>query len=102
MKPIIHPAWLRHDLRDLAMWACAASLLANFLPDADRFQRWPRVHGCYVIFVDLIALVALNLRADLPSLDEEFMGFKRRGAAWVRNKRELRRMRRELQERKRC
>jgi hypothetical protein len=55
-----------------------SSLLANFLPDIRYFRNHPRFQLVYSFFVDYVALFALNFRTNLPSLDQEFMGFRRR------------------------
>ncbi len=67
----------RHVVRSVAVWVAFNSLLANFLPNEKRFLQWPRVCRCYVWLVDFVAFNALNFRACLPSLQQEFMGFRR-------------------------
>jgi hypothetical protein len=62
-----------------------ASLVANFLPSARLLNHYPKVKAIYLLIVDWIALLALNFRADLPSLDKEILGFKRRFRHAYRN-----------------
>ncbi len=61
--------------------ACAvvagASLLANLLPRESLLEKRPKLRKFYGFLVDYVAFFALNLRADLPSLDQEFLGFRR-------------------------
>lgn len=93
MTDWIHPAWLRHDIRDVACFVMACSLLANFLPrctwvDA-KMRRFPilrgPVHDFYVWFVDMIAFCSLNFRAQLPSMDFQWFGFARLAKHSFRN-----------------
>ena len=69
---------LLHDFRRICEFVAFFALLANFLPKADCFERWPKFCGLYVVFIDLVAGFALNWRHCLPSLDLEFLGFLRR------------------------
>lgn len=61
-------------------WIAVASLLANFLPDSKRLGKHPRLCWWYGFLIHFIALLALNLRHCLPSLDMSFMGFRRKVA----------------------
>ena len=77
---IVHgPTYMgwRQAIRGVCVWVTGASLLANLLPHDERFQRWPRAHKAYSIAIDLVAFVACNFRVCLPSLQQEFMGFRR-------------------------
>lgn len=66
------------------------SLLANLLPHEKRFARFPRVHWWYVFLVDYIALFALNIRANLPCIELELFGFRRKIRHGYRNWRQRR------------
>jgi hypothetical protein len=62
-----------------------ASLVANFLPNARFLNHYPKLQALYLLLIDWIALLALNFRADLPSLDKEILGFKSRFRHAYRN-----------------
>lgn len=70
-----------------------ASLVANFLPNARFLNHYPKIQAFYLLLVDWIALLALNFRADLPSLDKEILGFKRKFRHayrnWKQNKKDI-------------
>ncbi len=68
--------YLHRDVRTACCWVAAASLLANFLPRQSAFDRWPRVKITYGYLIDVVAFMALNFRACLPSLQQEFLGFR--------------------------
>ena len=70
--------YLYRDFRTMCMWVACASFVANFLPNKKRLDAWPRSQHVYVWFIDFVAFVALNFRVCLPSLQQEFMGFRRR------------------------
>lgn len=99
---MIYPAWLRHDIRDIACFVASCSLLANFLPRLAwvdlKMKRWPRlqrpVHDFYLWFIDMVAFCALNWRIELPSMQFEWMGFARRAKHTIRNWRQDREDRR--------
>ena len=67
----------RYLVRSYCVVVACASLLANFLPPAKWLKRWPRTCHVYTFLVDVVAFVALNLRLCLPSLQQEFLGFRR-------------------------
>ena len=67
----------RHVIRTVCVWIAANSALANLLPNENRFASSPKLRTCYAFLVDFVAINALNLRACLPSLQQEFLGFKR-------------------------
>ena len=73
-----YPAYidLLRDLRTVCVFIACNSALANVLPNAKRFNRWPKVKYAYTWLVDMVAACALNWRICLPSLDHEFMGFR--------------------------
>ena len=80
---------IRHDFRNVCEFVFWCALIVNFLPEADRFRKLGRApFYTYLYFVDLLALFALNWRAQLPSLDSEFMGFRRTARHYIRNKRQ--------------
>ena len=68
---------LRHDLWRVCAFVAFNALLANFLPDSRLLRKHHRARYLYEVFVDLVAGFGLNWRTSLPSLDQEFMGFKR-------------------------
>ena len=92
MIPHIHPLWLRHDIRDFGEIVMCASVLANCLPRESRLRRWPVLREMYSVLVDFVALLAFNWRVELPSLEREFFGFRRRSRAWFALRRERRRV----------
>jgi len=75
MSPVARD--LLHDFRRFCEFTTLFAILANFLPKAERLDRWPRLCGIYIVFVDLVAGFGMNWRYQLPSLDLEFLGFKR-------------------------
>lgn len=94
MTTWIHPAWLRHDIRDVCCFIATASIIANCLPRLTWIDRMaarhiPKykgpIHDCYVWLVDMVAFCAVNLRIDLPSMDFQFFGFARDAKHAVRN-----------------
>ncbi len=70
--------YLMRDLRTVCMWIAGASLLANFMPHDARLRSWPKLRQGYVFLIDVVAIIALNFRVCLPSLQQEFMGFRKR------------------------
>lgn len=76
---------LRHGLFRLCVFVSCNALLANFLPSAEKLWRYPRAQRAYGVFVDLVAGFGLNWRAELPSLDREFFGFRRKVRHGLRN-----------------
>ena len=87
MRHLIHPEWLRNDWRDVCEFIATAAIAANFLPRAAKFQRWPKLYSTYTWLVDVVALFACNWRANLPSLDEEFLGFQAKCTDWLKRRR---------------
>lgn len=89
----IHPAWLRHDVRDVCVFIAFCSLLANFLPRLswlDRsLKRWPSIqgpmHDFYLWLIDMVAFCALNWRVELPSMGFRWFGFARHAKHKYRN-----------------
>lgn len=74
--------WVYFRMCSVVFWA---ALIANFLPDSRYLTKSPRARNAYEFIVDYVALFALNFRANLPSLEREFMGFKRRVRHAYRN-----------------
>lgn len=68
---------LLEDLKWVCVFIAANALLSNFMPPTVLLRRYPRLHWAYCLLVDLVATFGLNLRTSLPSLDMEFMGFRR-------------------------
>lgn len=81
----------RHDLFRVCVFIAVNALLANFLPRAARFRKHRTFQCFYIVVIDLVAAFGLNWRAELPSLNQEFMGFKRRVGYGYRNWRGRRR-----------
>ncbi len=83
------PAYLdlRLDFYRVCEFVAINSLLANFLPSHGWVDRVCISHApekmrhslnfTYCLLVDIIAGFGLNWRTHLPSLDQEFIGFKR-------------------------
>jgi hypothetical protein len=69
---------LRGDLFRLSVLIAGCALVKNFLPQTEKYQNRPRVHSTYCFIVALISFCGLSWRCRQPSLDLEFMGFKRR------------------------
>ena len=69
--------FLRHDLRSTCVFIAFCALIANFLPKKKHLDGYPRLQFCYCIFIDIVAGFGLNWRYRLPSLDLQFLGFKR-------------------------
>ncbi len=84
MNPDLY-ADLRHDLFRVCAFIAANSLLCNFLPKSTCLKRFPKLRYGYEILIDLIAGFALNWRIQLPSLDQEFIGFRRAAKHAIRN-----------------
>jgi hypothetical protein len=59
---------------------CAIGI--NFMPRESRFDGRPLLLATYRFVVHYIAFFACNWRARLPSLDLEFMGFKKALPRW--------------------
>lgn len=94
MTSWIHPAWLRHDIRDVCVFIAFCSLLNNFMIRISTVDRWaenhaPRfqgpIHDFYVWLVDMVAFCGLNLRAQIPSMDFRWFGFARQAKHAFRN-----------------
>ena len=81
----------------VCMVVAICALLANFLPDSETVSKrlaillreYPRLQGkiCwwYEFFIDVVALIALNIRAEFPCLEVAFMGFRRNLRHGIRN-----------------
>ncbi len=76
---------LRHDFFRVCAFIAANSILANLLPRSSRLGRHRKVHNFYCLVIDLVAFFACNWRVNLPSLDQEFMGFRRTARHAYRN-----------------
>ena len=70
--------YLRHDFFRVCAWVAFWSLANNFVPPSEPLSRYPRIHAAYGIFILFVAFNALSWRSRIPSLDEEWMGFKSR------------------------
>jgi hypothetical protein len=68
---------LRHDFFRVCAFVFWNALLCNFLPSSVLLRKYPKTRYCYEVLVDLVAGFGLNWRTKLPSLDAEFLGFKR-------------------------
>lgn len=69
-------ALLWHDFLIMCAIHLGFSIANNLMPDARHFRRWPALYCAYLVVVDFIALGALSLRVDIPSLDWEILGFR--------------------------
>lgn len=76
---------LRHDFFRICSFIAINAFLCNFLPDSAKLARWPRIRFAYEVLVDLMAGFALNWRVRIPSLDQEFIGFRRTASHAYRN-----------------
>lgn len=61
----------------MSILVAVSSLVANLLPNAERLNKYPRLKQCYLFLIDYIAFFALNWRAQLPSLEQEMLGFRK-------------------------
>lgn len=78
---------LWHDFRDVCVFISVNSVIANFLPKTSTLKNGPHwLYLSYCYLVDLIAAFAMNWRTQLPSLDAEFLGFRRMTRHYVRNR----------------
>jgi hypothetical protein len=85
---VIHSAAyvdLRYDLFRVCAFVAANALLCNFLPPSVKLKKYPKTRYCYEVLIDLMAGFALNWRTQIPSLDGEFIGFKRVAVHTYRN-----------------
>lgn len=71
-----HAVWLdlRHDLFRICVLIAFCAYSKNFLP-RNRFKN-ARLRQAYQILIDLLAGFGGGWRADSPSLQQEWMGFK--------------------------
>ena len=78
-------AGLRWVFFHMCAWVFWSSVIANLLPPVKNFSRHPRWCWWYEFVIDLVAFFALNIRADLPSIEVEAMGFRRKIRHGYRN-----------------
>jgi len=76
---------LRHDLFRVTAFIAGCAFIKNFLPSSRMFSSIPRLCWWYELFVDVVSLFALSWRAQSPSLEMEFLGFKRTTRHAIRN-----------------
>lgn len=77
--------FVRQDFFHICAFISANALIANFLPDSNKLRNYPRIRYAYEVLVDVVAGFSLNWRTCLPSLDAEFIGFKRTARHIYRN-----------------
>lgn len=77
--------FIRQDIFHICAFITINAFVANFLPDANKLRNYPRIRYAYEVLVDVIAGFSLNWRTSLPSLDAEFIGFKRTAKHIFRN-----------------
>ncbi len=68
---------LRYDFLWVCVFIVVNAVIGNLWPNSEHLKNWPKLRYFYEMLIDVNSAFALRWRAQMPSLDKEFLGFRR-------------------------